>query len=86
MRNVLKRKRSVHVITVNDCIQKRSGNHSHAGDAAEVNAAKPMEKVKEHPINSQGTPYYIVSVAHGGKCCCSGEAPFAIKYEKNHTY
>ncbi|KAG7176650.1 hypothetical protein Hamer_G015462 [Homarus americanus] len=54
---------SAHVITVNDSIQKRSGNHNHAGDAAEIDAAKAMEKVKEHAINSQDTPHYIVSCA-----------------------
>ncbi|XP_042228774.1 uncharacterized protein LOC121870859 [Homarus americanus] len=58
-----KMKCSARVITVNESIQKRSGNHNHAGDAAEIDAAKAMEKVKEHAINSQDTPHYIVSCA-----------------------
>ena len=58
-----KRKCSARGIIVNDSIQKRSGNHNHAGEAAEIDAAKAMEKVKEHAINSQDTPHYIVPCA-----------------------
>ena len=58
-----KRKCSARGIIVNDSIQKRSGNHNYAGDAAEIDAAKAMEKVKEHAIKSQDTPHYIVLCA-----------------------
>lgn len=63
MKCAKKKKWSARVITVHDSIQKRNGNHNHGGDAAKIEAAKAMEKVKEHAINSQDTQHYIVSCA-----------------------
>ena len=53
-------KSSTRVITVDDSIKKQSGNHNHVGDAAGIDGAKAMEKVKERPINSRDTAQYIV--------------------------
>ena len=58
-----KKKNCAHVITVGESIAKQSGNHNHAGDAAAIEAAKAMEKVKEHAMNNRDTQQYIASCA-----------------------
>ena len=66
-----KRKCSARVITVDDSIVKQSGSHNHAGDASGIEAAKVMEKVKEHAANSRDTPQYIVSCASADVSCAA---------------
>lgn len=52
---------SARVITVNDSIQNRNGNHNHTGNAVETDPAKAMKKVNWHAIDNQDTPHCIVS-------------------------
>ena len=64
-----KRKCSARVITVDDSIMKQSENHNQAGDASGIEAAKVMEKLKDHAANSRDTPQYIVSCSSADVSC-----------------
>ncbi|XP_068211896.1 uncharacterized protein, partial [Palaemon carinicauda] len=57
---------SARAITIDDNIEKESGDHNHAGDGAKVEAARVQEKVREDALNSRDTPHYIVSCASMG--------------------
>ncbi|XP_066969135.1 FLYWCH-type zinc finger-containing protein 1-like [Macrobrachium rosenbergii] len=58
-----KRKCCARIITVDDSITKQNGNNNYAGDAGGIEAAKAMEKVQEHAMNSRDTPRYVASCA-----------------------
>lgn len=57
---------SVRVISVDNDITKESGQHNHAADAAEVEAAQVMQNVRENARRTQDAPHFILSQASFG--------------------
>jgi hypothetical protein len=61
------------VITINNIVSSSNNDHNHNADAAQLEANKVMQKIKEVAENTRDPPHFIVSQASAwvGKCSCS---------------
>ncbi|KAB0801401.1 hypothetical protein PPYR_01533 [Photinus pyralis] len=61
-----KMKCKARVITVNNFVSSSNNDHNHNADAAQLEANKVMQKIKEDAENTRDTPQFIVSQASAG--------------------